>query len=92
MAIAAHLLSIGLSLAVLPLAQGSDRLNLLLITTFASQVTVFLGCLCTGVVLLARGDRGIGLGLLVGWAVGVLVLPVVGVGVCVAVLNVLGTP
>jgi hypothetical protein len=40
-----------------------------------------------GIVLLARGDRGIGLGLLIGWAVGVIVLPVVGFSVCVAVFS-----
>jgi hypothetical protein len=40
-----------------------------------------------GTILLARGERGIGLGLFIGWAVGLLVTPVVGFGICMATLN-----
>jgi hypothetical protein len=42
-----------------------------------------------GIVLLSRrgGYRGLGLGLLIGWAVGVLVVPVVGFGLCIQAIG-----
>jgi len=51
------------------------------------QILLFLGCLIFGVVWILNRDRGIGLGLIIGWAVSVLVFPVVGIGVCLAVVN-----
>jgi hypothetical protein len=48
---------------------------------------VFIGCLTFGIIWIAKYDKGIGVGLLIGWAVGALVLPVVGFGVCVWALN-----
>ncbi|GAA0721504.1 hypothetical protein Drose_07730 [Dactylosporangium roseum] len=51
------------------------------------QVLLFLACLILGIVWIARKDRGIGLGLIIGWAVSVLVFPVAGIGVCIAIVN-----
>ena len=51
------------------------------------QVLLFLACLIVGIVWIVNRDRGLGLGLIIGWAVSVLVFPVVGVGVCIAVVN-----
>ena len=51
------------------------------------QVVLFIVCLVVGIVWIARKDRGIGLGILIGWGVTVLVFPVVGIGICVALLN-----
>ncbi|MGI5244779.1 hypothetical protein [Dactylosporangium sp. CA-139066] len=51
------------------------------------QVLLFIACLIVGIVWIARRDRGIGLGILIGWGVTVLVFPVVGIGVCLALVN-----
>jgi ABC-type uncharacterized transport system permease subunit len=56
------------------------------------QVLLFVACLVLGIVWIARRDRGLGLGLLIGWGVTVLVFPVVGIGVCIALLNNQGSP
>lgn len=55
------------------------------------QVLLFIACLVFGIVWIARKDRGIGLGLLIGWAVSTLVFPIAGIGVCIAILNSMGT-
>jgi Ca2+/Na+ antiporter len=93
-AIGAHVLSIALGIGIGALGIGfgalftaSDHLGAALAAITIGQLLVFVGCLAVGIVLLARGDRGIGLGLLIGWAVGVIVLPVVGFSVCVAVFS-----
>jgi hypothetical protein len=51
------------------------------------QLVLFVGSLVIGIVWIARRDRGLGLGILIGWAVSVIVFPVVGVGVCIAIVN-----
>ena len=57
--------------------RSRKRLVLLL-----GQAVVFLGCLVTGIILTVKHDGGIGVGLLIGWAIGVIVAPIVGFGVC----------
>jgi hypothetical protein len=56
----------------------------------ALEALFLVACVAIGAVLMTRGERGIGLGLVIGWAVGVIVLPVVGAGVCVAVFATMG--
>jgi hypothetical protein len=91
LAIGAHLLSIAISVAVLLLTKGVDaQVSIWSITSVAAQLLVFVGCLVFGILGITRGDRGRGLGLIIGWALGILVLPVIGFGVCVAVLNAQG--
>ncbi|MFG2036749.1 hypothetical protein [Dactylosporangium sp. NPDC048998] len=51
------------------------------------QILLFVACLVFGIVWIARKDRGIGLGILIGWGVSVLVFPVAGIGVCLAIVN-----
>ncbi|WP_432836007.1 hypothetical protein [Dactylosporangium sp. CA-092794] len=51
------------------------------------QVALFVACLVVGIVWISRKDRGIGLGILIGWGVSVLVFPVAGIGVCLALVN-----
>ncbi|MFI5907147.1 hypothetical protein [Dactylosporangium sp. NPDC051541] len=55
------------------------------------QVVLFIACLALGIIWIAHKDRGIGLGLLIGWGVSVLIFPVIGIGVCIALLNNQGT-
>ncbi len=49
---------------------------------FVAEFLVFAACLTVGVVWIVRGDRGLGVGLLVGWAAGAVVFA----GVCVALI------
>jgi magnesium-transporting ATPase (P-type) len=76
-------------LAVVIGNQSDDSDNALLgyYLEVALQVVLFIACLVLGIVWIARRDRGLGIGLLIGWGVTVLVFPVVGIGVCIALLN-----
>jgi hypothetical protein len=47
-----------------------------------AELLVFAACVGGGIAALARGDRGLGVGLLVGWAVSAVVFA----GVCVALI------
>ncbi|MER7004026.1 hypothetical protein ABT297_13400 [Dactylosporangium sp. NPDC000555] len=51
------------------------------------QILLFVACLVVGIVWIARKDRGIGLGLLIGWSISVAVFPIAGIGVCLAIVN-----
>ncbi|WP_433216148.1 hypothetical protein ACQP00_07210 [Dactylosporangium sp. CS-047395] len=51
------------------------------------QVAIFVACLTIGIVWIVRKDRGLGLGLLIGWGASVLICPVVGIGVCLAIVS-----
>ena len=85
-----HLLTIVPAIPVLTASTpGGDAVGTAVIVMLVAQVVVFLGCLVAGIVLLAgeRVSRGLGLGLLIGWAVGVLVVPVVGFGLCVQAIS-----
>jgi hypothetical protein len=82
-AMAAHLLT--LVVALVGVAGGNDDVIWAgLWIGLAGQLLVFLGCLIAGIILTVRQDGGIGIGLLIGWAVGVLIIPVIGFGLCVA--------
>jgi hypothetical protein len=91
LALLAHLLAIGAGvLGVVAEIRTSALDGGWVPITAGGQLVVFLGCMVFGILGLNRGDRGLGLGLLIGWAVGILILPVVGFGVCVAVLSTQG--
>lgn len=82
-AIAGHLLTIGVAVV----GVAATTAGVWLVVALALQLALFVACLTIGIVWIVKRDRGFGLGLLIGWAVGVIVLPVVGFGVCVALLN-----
>jgi hypothetical protein len=82
-AIAGHLVTIGVVVLGILLTSAAAWL----VVALALQVALFAACLTIGIVWIVKRDRGFGLGLLIGWAVGVIVLPVIGFGVCVALLN-----
>jgi hypothetical protein len=85
LAMLGHLITIGIGvLAVIGAANASIGW---LYLGLGAQVALFVACLTVGIVWIVKRDRGLGIGLLVGWAVGVIVLPVIGFGVCVALLN-----
>ncbi|HET9517010.1 MAG TPA: hypothetical protein VFO77_04720 [Actinoplanes sp.] len=79
-AIGAHLLT----LAAIPIGSlFQDGAILGAFVFLALQGLLFLTLLVVGIVLTVRQDGGIGVGLLIGWALGVLV----SFGGCVALLN-----
>ena len=51
------------------------------------QLVLFVAVVTAGTVLIVKGDRGIGIGLFIGWAAGLIVLPLVGFGLCVAMIS-----
>jgi len=82
-ALAAHLATLLLLLIGLLFRNGDFAAGPGLIALLVGQALVFVGCLVMGIVLTVRQDGGVGVGLLIGWAVGLLVVPVAGFGLCV---------
>ncbi|MET7421639.1 hypothetical protein [Dactylosporangium sp. NPDC005555] len=85
-----QVLTIGLGVLGVFLGAVSDNSENALLGIYLEillQLLLFVACLVVGIVWIARRDRGLGLGLLIGWAVSVLVFPVAGIGVCIAVIN-----
>jgi hypothetical protein len=82
-AIAGHLLTL-VVVALGVAAENGDVAIAGIYIGLGGQLLVFLACLAVGITLTVRQDGGIGIGLLIGWAVGVLIVPVVGFGLCVA--------
>lgn len=89
----AHVLAAGLGIASTAAFSGDERAYYGLYAGLIAEIVVFVVCLVLGVVFLAgsRGDKGVGVGLLIGWAVGVIVLPAVGFGICVWLVSGAGT-
>jgi len=82
-ALAAHLATLLLLFVGLVVDEPDFAAGPGLVALLIGQLLVFLGCLVVGVVLTARQDGGVGVGLLIGWAVGLLIAPVAGFGICV---------
>jgi hypothetical protein len=90
LALLGHLLTLLPLIVVLASGSPSDQaLGSALVVALIAQGVLFLVCLVVGIVQLSKsnGNRGLGLGLLIGWALGLLVTPVVGFGLCVQALN-----
>ena len=88
LALAAHAVPILMIIGMVALsADQGDAVGTVIVIDLILEGLIFLGCVVIGIVLIVRSDRGVGVGLLIGWAVGVLVLPITGFGVCVALLN-----
>jgi hypothetical protein len=76
-------------LAVYLGSRSSDSQNAIIGFYFeiVLQVVLFIACLVVGIVWISRRDRGLGLGILIGWGLTVVVFPVVGIGVCLTLVN-----
>ncbi|HZM79067.1 MAG TPA: hypothetical protein VFC19_25335 [Candidatus Limnocylindrales bacterium] len=86
-ALGGHLLTILIGWLVAILISGEQVLNFLLVAT-AGQILLAIAALVVGIILTVKGqDGGIGVGLLIGWAVGLIISPVIGFGVCVSLSN-----
>ncbi|MFB9237869.1 hypothetical protein ACFFWC_20285 [Plantactinospora siamensis] len=55
-----------------------DSLFMVNLLTIALELVLFLGCAVTGGVLVLQGNRGVGLGLLLGWPAGIAALCLAG--------------
>jgi hypothetical protein len=95
-ALAGHLLTVGVAWLVALLFSNGDeysvdenRLVLFLFAATIAQVVLMVLALAVGITLAVRnnGDGGIGVGIVIGWAIGLIISPVVGFGVCVALLS-----
>jgi hypothetical protein len=82
-ALLGHLI-VGWFVVVVP-RHGAESLNGLPLLLMA-QAGLLILCLVPGILLLVRGDRGFGLGLLVGWATGLAALVVTGYALYALVL------
>jgi hypothetical protein len=86
-AIGAHLLTILIGWIAALLLSGEKVVNFLFVTG-AAQVLLAIAALATGITLIVKGrDGGIGVGIVIGWAVGLIISPVIGFGVCVTLVN-----
>jgi hypothetical protein len=66
---------------------SGDRAGIFLIVALVLQGLLMIAALTVGIILAVRKDGGIGIGIIIGWAVGIMISPVVGFGVCVAILS-----
>jgi hypothetical protein len=89
-ALAAHLATL-LVLVLGLLVDNDDVAGAGVLTLLVGQFIAFVVCLTVGIVRTVRQDGGVGVGLLIGWAVGLLIVPVAGFGLCVWALSGAGT-
>jgi hypothetical protein len=87
LAILGHLLIIGLAVGLGLAGGGLGQSANWLVLGLVAQALLFVACLTFGIVLMVRGEKGIGLGLVIGWAAGVIGLPIIGFGACVVLLS-----
>lgn len=80
---AGHMIAVCLGFALSGTGLGGTALAG--IGLFLPEVLLFIACLAVGIYFVARRDRGIGVGLLSGWAAGAIILA----GVCVALIAVI---
>jgi hypothetical protein len=90
LALVGHLLTVAPLLVVyIGSGKGSGDVNNAVFYGLLAQGVLFLVCLIVGILLLVGRSayRGIGLGLLIGWPAGLLVVPLMGFGLCVQAMN-----
>jgi hypothetical protein len=84
-----HLLTILVPWAVAAVVKpGSiDVASTFLMLALIGQVVLAIAALATGITLAVKRDGGIGVGILIGWAIGLIISPILGFGVCVSLIN-----
>lgn len=78
----AHIVIAGGAVAALAWAPGNVD-QLLPSGALLAEGALFVAVMVGGIPLIVKGNQGLGLGLLIGWAIGFIVLPLIGMGVCV---------
>ncbi|HEX6684819.1 MAG TPA: hypothetical protein VF062_18585 [Candidatus Limnocylindrales bacterium] len=87
LALGAHLLTILVGWIVALTMSGEAAFTFLTVAAIG-QVVLAIAALVAGTILAVRGrDGGIGLGIIIGWAVGMIISPVIGFGVCVSLVD-----
>lgn len=81
-----QLFAVGIPIGVAVWMSSSDGITVGGWLLALGQLLVFVGCMGFGIYEIQRGRRSYGLGWIIGWAVVTLALPVVGAGVCTAIL------
>ncbi|HET8662248.1 MAG TPA: hypothetical protein VFM55_25115 [Micromonosporaceae bacterium] len=91
-AIAGHLLTVVIAVAVGAVLgyEDDDAVGTTMAVAFGSQALLFVACLVASLLLVTRGDRGLGIGVIIGWAAGLMVTPMVGFGACVWAMRLTG--
>lgn len=89
-ALGGHLLTIIIGWIVALTISGEPAFTFLFVGGIG-QVVLAVAALVTGIILAVKGrDGGLGLGIIIGWAVGMIISPVVGFGVCVSLVDAQG--
>jgi hypothetical protein len=86
-AFAGHLLTILIGW-ILAVVMSGESVALFLFVAAIGQIVVAIAALVVGIILVVRGqDGGVGVGLIIGWSIGLIITPIIGFGVCVALVN-----
>ena len=86
-ALGAHLFTILIGWLAALLFSGEDVV-LFLFVSGAAQILLAIAALVVGIILVVKArDGGVGVGIIIGWAVGLIISPIVGFGVCVSLVN-----
>jgi hypothetical protein len=90
-ALGGHLLTILIAWIVALGVSGEKPVNFLFVAGIG-QVVLAIAALAIGITSTVRArDGGIGVGIIIGWAIGLIISPVIGFGVCVSLVNGDGT-
>jgi hypothetical protein len=77
LAVAGHLVTIGAAVVADRMVSGPGWL----VVWALGQLALLVVAVTAGIVLLVRGDRGVGLGVFLGWAGGLLMTPLIALAV-----------
>ena len=83
--IAGHLLAIGLTVLAAYLEVQSNVAWVWI--GMGAEVVLFVACLIFGTIWIVSRDRGIGLGLIIGWSAGAVMLPTIAFGLALVVFG-----
>jgi len=90
-ALGGHLLTILIGWLVALNVSGEAPVNFLYVAGIG-QVVLAVAALAYGITATVRArDGGIGVGIIIGWAIGLIISPVVGFGVCISLVDGNGT-
>lgn len=85
-ALLAHLLTIVIPWGIALVISGEPAANFLALALIG-QVIVMIAALAVGITLTVKREGGVGAGILIGWAIGLMISPVIGFGVCVSLID-----